>query len=60
MKIGATLTAREVEDIQQRLKTISLRTDDRRIREHCRLIACSINKATRRVERQGKNEPKLF
>ena len=59
MDIGATLTTREAEDIQERLKTISLRTDDRRIREQCRLIACSIKKATRRVSR-SKQDLKLF
>ena len=60
MKIGAILTANEAEDIRQRLNAICRRTGDRRIREQCRLIACNMNRAGRRVARLGTNEPKLF
>lgn len=60
MDIGATLTNREARTILRRLNTISRLTDDRRVKEQCRLIACTINRAGRRVDRRATNEPKLF
>lgn len=59
MDIGATLTTREARTILQRLNTISRLTDDRRVKEKCRLIACDVNKAARRVSRT-KQDLKLF
>lgn len=59
MDIGATLTTREARTILRRLATISRLTDDRRVKEQCRLIACDVNKATRRVSRT-KQDLKLF
>lgn len=59
MDIGATLTARETRTILRRLNTIARITDDRRIKEQARMIACDVNKAARRVSRK-KQELKLF
>ena len=59
MDIGATLTTREARTILRRLNTITRLTDDRRIKEQARMIACDVNKATRRVSR-NKQELKLF
>ena len=59
MDIGATLTNREARIVIRRLNTISRLTDDRRIREQCRMIACDINRASRRVAKH-KQELKLF
>ena len=52
MDIGATITTREARIIIRRLNTISRLTDDRRIREQCRMIACDINRASRRVAKR--------
>lgn len=59
MDIGATLTTREARTILRRLNTITRLTEDRRIKEQVRLIACDVNKATRRVSRNKQNL-KLF
>ena len=59
MDIGATLTSRETQTITRRLNTISRLTDERRIREQCRMIACDINKGARRVSKK-KQDLKLF
>lgn len=59
MEIGATLTTREAKIILRRLATISRLTEDRRIKEQARMIACDVNKATRRVSR-NKQDLKLF
>ena len=59
MVIGATLTTREARTILRRLNTITRLTQDRRIKEQARMIACEVNKATRRVSR-NKQELKLF
>lgn len=59
MDIGATLTTREAGIVLRRLNTISRLTDDRRIKEQCRMIACDVKRASRRVERH-KQELKLF
>lgn len=59
MDIGATLTTRETRTILRRLNTIARITDDRRIKEQARMIACDVNKAARRVSRK-KQELKLF
>ena len=59
MDIGATLTTREARTILRRLNTITRLTQDRRIKEQARMIACEVNKATRRVSR-NKQELKLF
>lgn len=59
MDIGATLTTREARTILRRLNTIARLTADRRIKEQVRLIACDVNKATRRASR-NKQEMKLF
>ena len=60
MEVGAIISASEAQAIRRRLDAIMRRTDDRRVFEHCRLIACTINTARRRVARRGSNEPKLF
>ena len=60
MEIGAIITASEAEALIRRLQVISRKTDDRRVREQCRMITCTLNKARRRVARLGTNEPKLF
>lgn len=60
MDTGAILTRREAEEIRRRLNTISRKAGDRRVQEQCRLIACTINRAGRRVDRRATNEPKLF
>ena len=56
MKIGAIMTERGTEQVQQRLRRISAAASDRRTREQCRLIACTVNQAGRRAQRQ-KNKP---
>lgn len=60
MEVGAIISASEAQAIRKRLDAISRKTTDRRVREQCRLIACTLIKAGRRVARQGTNEPKLF
>lgn len=59
MEIGATLTTREARTILRRLATITRLTQDLRIKEQARMIACDVNKAARRVSR-NKQELKLF
>ena len=59
MDIGTTLTTRETRIILRRLNTITRLTDDRRIREQCRMVALDVNKGARRVSRR-KQETKLF
>lgn len=59
MDIGATLTSREARTIIRRLNTIARLSEDRRVKEQVRLIACDVNKATRRVSRR-KQDTKLF
>lgn len=59
MDIGATLTTREARIILRRLNTISRLTADRRIKEQCRLVACDVNRAARRVAKR-KQDTKLF
>lgn len=59
MDIGATLTSRETRTIIRRLNTIARLSEDRRVKEQVRLIACDVNKATRRVSRT-KQDLKLF
>lgn len=59
MDIGATLTSREARTIIRRLNTIARLSEDRRVKEQVRLIACDVNKATRRVSRSKQNL-KLF
>lgn len=59
MDIGATLTSREARTILRRLNTIARLSEDRRVKEQVRLIACDVNKATRRVSRR-KQDTKLF
>ena len=59
MDIGATLTSREARTIIRRLNTITRLSEDRRVKEQVRLIACDVNKAARRVSRR-KQETKLF
>lgn len=59
MDIGATLTSREARTIIRRLNTITRLSEDRRVKEQVRLIACDVNKATRRVSRR-KQDTKLF
>lgn len=59
MDIRATLTEREARTILRRLNTIARLSDDRRVKEQARLIACDLNKGARRVTR-SKQDMKLF
>ena len=51
MKVGAILTRREADTIRQRLTTVSRLSEDRRVREQCRLVHAEINKAVRRADK---------
>lgn len=52
------MTERETEKVQERLRRISAAAGDWRTREQCRLIACTVNQAWRRAQRQQqKNKP---
>ena len=58
MKIGAIMTERETEQVRERLRRISAAAGDWRTREQCRVIACTVNQAGRRAQRQQqKNKP---
>ena len=58
IRAGAILTVRETEKVQERLRRISAAVEDRRIKEQCRLVACTVNQAGRRARKQQeKNNP---
>ena len=52
METGATLTPREAGIIRERLRTITRLCLDRKVREQCRMILCSLGKAERRARRK--------
>ena len=52
MEIGAQLTPREAAQIRDRLRTITRLTSDRKVREQCRMILCTLGKAERRKPRR--------
>ena len=52
MEIGARLTPREAAQIRDRLRTIARLTSDRKVREQCRLILCTLGKGERRKGRR--------
>ena len=61
METGAILSKREAEAIRKRLTKIGGLTRDRRILEHCRLIACAVNRGGRRVPPAKRpDDPILF
>lgn len=56
MDTGAILTTKEAEAMLRRLDTITRRTLDRKIKEQCRMAACTVKKAQRRGERAREKE----
>ena len=60
MDTGAILTTKEAETILRRLDTITRRTNDRQIREQCRMASCAVKKAQRRGERVREKEEALL
>ena len=60
MDTGAILTTREAETILRRLETITRRTNDRQIREQCRMASCTVKKGQRRGDRYREKEAGLI
>ena len=60
MDTGAILTTKEAETILRRLDTITRRTNERQIREQCRMASCTIKKGQRRGERYREKEAELL
>ena len=60
MDTGAILTTKEAETILRRLDTITRRSNDRQIREQCRMASCTVKKAQRRGDRYREKEAGLL
>ena len=53
MKLGATISQRELSDIRGHLDKIAGAADDRKVREKVRMIRSVLNKAERRSARKA-------
>lgn len=60
MKPGAILTQREAENLLNRLNRISAVTQDRRIKEHCRLASLTMKAAVKRAEKYNHEQEGLL
>lgn len=51
---GAVLSERETAQVLERLRRITAMAQENRIKEQCRLVACTINTAGRRTRNENK------